>query len=239
MSYELHLGDCLEVMRGMADKSVDCVVTSPPYNFGGFNRDGRKSGYNSYSDDLPDAEYKEFISKVLAECARLLRDGGAMYWNHRGMIRDWNYISTHWVIDACPIQLLQEIIWKFPSSAEVAKVKWYPRKESIYFFTKGKPAFFNEDMARLTDVWEINHCSEGGEHPAPFPVQLPRRAILGSTRPGAVIFDPFMGSGTTGVAALQEGRNFIGCEIDPTYHAIAQRRIEDAAAQPMLFEVLP
>lgn len=54
------------------------------------------------------------------------------------------------------------------------------------------------------------------------------------TQPGDTVFDPFMGSGTTGVACMQLGRNFIGCEIDPTYYAIASRRIRDAAAQPML-----
>jgi site-specific DNA-methyltransferase (adenine-specific) len=57
------------------------------------------------------------------------------------------------------------------------------------------------------------------------------------TQPGETIFDPFMGSGTTGVACMQLGRNFIGCEIDPGYFAIAQKRISDAAAQPALFHL--
>ena len=61
------------------------------------------------------------------------------------------------------------------------------------------------------------------------------RIVNASTRPGATVFDPFMGSGTTGVACVRTGRNFIGCEIDPTYYAIAQRRIAEAHLQPPLF----
>ena len=232
---KLYLGDCLEVMKSMPDKSVDLVVTSPPYNFGGFNRDGRKRQYSQYSDDLPDDVYKEFIKSVLVECARLVSDGGSIYWNHRGKIKDWQYYSPYWVIDACPIPLLQHIIWKFPSSAEVAKVKWYPRKEDIFFFSKGKPKYFNPEMAKLSDVWEINHeCNFEYDHPAPFPTQIPVRAITASTIIDATILDPFMGSGTTGVACVQTGRNFIGIEIDPTYFAIAERRIKEAQEQPRL-----
>ena len=68
--------DCLEGMKRIPDESVDLVVTSPPYNFGGFDRNGRKSGYASYSDDLEDSEYKEWIKQILAECARVLKVGG-------------------------------------------------------------------------------------------------------------------------------------------------------------------
>ena len=72
-------------------------------------------------------------------------------------------------------------------------------------------------------------------HPSPKPIEYMRCVIRRFTEPGDVIFDPFMGSGTTGVAAVQLGRNFIGCEIDPTYYAVAEKRIAQAAAQPLLF----
>ncbi len=72
-------------------------------------------------------------------------------------------------------------------------------------------------------------------HPTEKPLTLMRWCIENYTQPGDTVFDPFMGSGTTGVACMQLGRNFIGCEIDPTYYAIAERRIRDAAAQPALF----
>jgi site-specific DNA-methyltransferase (adenine-specific) len=231
----LHHGDCISFMQGMEDKSVDAIITSPPYNFGGFNRDGRKRQYGTYDDDLPEETYRKFIRTVLVECGRILSDGGAIYWNHRGRIKDWRYYPPYWVIDYCPVPLLQHIIWKFPSSAEVAKVKWYPRKEDIFFFSKGKPRYFNPEMAKLSDVWEINHlCNFEFDHPAPFPVEIPRRGIMASTNPGDTVFDPFMGSGTTGVACAQLGRDFIGCEIDLNYFNIAKKRIEQAQLQEPL-----
>ena len=73
-------------------------------------------------------------------------------------------------------------------------------------------------------------------HPSPKPIEYMHRIIQRFTLPGETIFDPFMGSGTTGVAAVQLGRNFIGCEIDPGYFAIAQKRIYEATLQPQLFQ---
>jgi site-specific DNA-methyltransferase (adenine-specific) len=236
MTITLLQGDCLEIMPTLEAGSVDLIVTSPPYNFGGFNRDGRKSKYNSYDDDLPTNEYKDFIGKVLVECARLIKPGGAMYWNHRGKIVDFVYQPTYWIVDLCPMQLVQHIIWNFPSSAEVAKIKWYPRKEDIYYFSKGKPAYFNEDMAKLSDVWKFAHegCAQTNDHPAPFPVELPKRAIAGSTTKGMTVLDPFAGSGTTMIAAIQAERNAIGIELDEHYFKVAQRRIHDALQQMRL-----
>ncbi len=74
------------------------------------------------------------------------------------------------------------------------------------------------------------------DHPSPKPIEYMTKLILRLSSEGDTIFDPFMGSGTTGVACVQTQRNFIGCEIDPKYFAIAQRRIEDAAAQLHLFD---
>jgi site-specific DNA-methyltransferase (adenine-specific)/modification methylase len=78
-------------------------------------------------------------------------------------------------------------------------------------------------------------ATEGRLHPTQKPVALMEWCIKRYTQPGATVFDPFMGSGTTGVACVRTGRNFIGCEIDPTYYAIAQRRIAEAQLQPPLF----
>ena len=72
-------------------------------------------------------------------------------------------------------------------------------------------------------------------HPSQKPVKLLVDLVLEFTPPGATVFDPFMGSGTTGVACVRTGRNFIGCEIDPTYYAIAQRRIAEAQLSPSFF----
>lgn len=73
---KIYRGDCLKVMEEIPDASIDMVVTSPPYNFGGFSRNGRKSNYDSYSDDMPDDAYKDWIERVLLSLSRILKLGG-------------------------------------------------------------------------------------------------------------------------------------------------------------------
>jgi DNA modification methylase len=232
----LYLGDCMDVLPTLP--KVDAVITSPPYNFGGFNRNGRKSAYLSYSDDLEDSEYKEWVGNILE--ALPIKEGGAIYWNFKGKYVDGVYKHPWWVADVCRHRLIQEIIWKFPSSPDVAKIKWYPRIEYIFFFSNGKPDYFHPESAALSNVWEFSHMENNAiDHPAPFPIALPSRCISGSTRFGEVVLDPFLGSGTTGVAAIQLGRKFIGIEREPKYFDIACKRIEQAVAQGQLFAPEP
>ena len=229
----LYLGDCMDILPTL-DK-VDIVVTSPPYNFGGFNRNGRKSSYESYEDNLEDSEYKNWVSEILNELP--IKDGGAIYWNFKGRYVDGVYKHPWWVADVCKHRLIQEIIWKFPSSPDVAKIKWYPRIEYIFFFSNGKPDYFNPDMAMQSNVWEFSHMENNLiNHPAPFPLALPTRCISGSSREDEIVLDPFLGSGTTGVAAIQMGRKFVGIEKDEKYFELACKRIEQAVSQPRLFE---
>lgn len=171
--------DCLEFMSSLPDCSVDMIVTSPPYNFGGFSRNGRKRQYDTYSDDMPEEEYRKWITEVLISCSRILKEGGVMYWNHKGKFDNYSYYPPFWVIDCCPIQLRQHIIWKYNGTPDVAKNKFYPYHEDIFCFSKGKPAYFNEEVASLGDVWEIT-IEAKNSHPAPFPLKLAKRCISAS-----------------------------------------------------------
>lgn len=211
----------------------DMIVTSPPYNFGGFNRNGRARSYDTYSDDMPDDAYREWIRKTLELCAYSLKEGGTLCWNHKGQWRDHIYRHPFWVIDLCPLPLRQHIVWKYPSSPDVAKDKFYPRHEEIFVFTKGR-GYFNEDMAKWGDVWDIPHIQEN-KHPAPFPLQLARMAISAYCPEGGVVYDPFMGSGTTALAAIKEKRDWIGTEISPNYIAYANQRIGIVESEYTLF----
>lgn len=76
--------DCLEFMASLPDESVDMIVTSPPYNFGGFSRNGRERHYDTYSDNMPIEDYKNWIGKVLSECSRILHTGGQFIGITRG-----------------------------------------------------------------------------------------------------------------------------------------------------------
>ena len=228
--------DCLDAMRDMPDKCVDLVLTSPPYNFNGFNRDGRVLVYDTIRDNMEDADYRGFISEILNELARLVKDGGVLCWNHKGKYENWEFRHPYWVIDLCPLPLYQDIIWKFPSGPDVALVKFYPRTEHVFIFSKGKPALFNAKYAKKTDVWQITHeCSQKVRHPAPFPIQLALNCIGALSDESATVLDPFLGSGTTAIAAAQLGRKFIGIEISPEYCRIAEERLKRETAQTNMF----
>lgn len=226
------LGDCLQVMPLLG--KVDAVVTSPPYNFGGFNRNGRVSAYKSYSDNLPECEYRDWIFSVIKSLP--LMNGASVFWNYKGRYVNGRYNHPWWVADCSHLNLVQEIIWNYPSSPDVAKIKFYPRIEYIFYFSNGKPKFFNEASSIETNIWKFSHNENANsKHPAPFPIQLPNRCIRAATRPNETILDLFMGSGTTGVACAKMGRKFIGIELDPDYFEIACDRVDEATRQPDLF----
>jgi len=227
---KLYFADNLEYMKTIPKNSFDLIITSPPYNFGGFNRNGRKKSYDVYSDDLDNKKYIEWIGNILVECARILKEGGVMYWNHKGKFENHRYKHCFWVIDKCPLWFAQHIVWKYPSSPDVAKIKWYPRKEDVFYFTKGKPKYFNEDMARMTDVWDINH-QEQNEHPAPFPTSFAERCILASSKKGELVFDPFIGSGTVAKMCEKLDRNWRGCDISKEYCNLTIKNVENEREQ--------
>jgi DNA modification methylase len=108
---------------------------------------------------------------------------------------------------------------------------WQP----ILFY--GKDSFLATGKGARMDVIQDAHIPEAGiDHPCPKPIHFVRKLVERATaNSSALVFDPFMGSGTTGVACMQLGRNFIGCEIDPKYFAIAEKRIKAAAAQEVMF----
>jgi DNA modification methylase len=228
----LYLGDCNEIMKSI--ENVDAVVTSPPYNFGGFIRNGRKSSYEGYKDNLEENDYKNWVWYLLNHLP--IKKGGSIFWNFKGKYVDGTYQHPFWIIDNCKHKLIQEIIWKYPSSPDVGKIKFYPRIEYIFYFSNEKPKYFNEEMAKMTNVWEFSHMENNKiDHPAPFPLQLPMRCIGASTLENEIVLDPFMGSGTTGVACANLTRNFIGIEKELKYFDMACRRIENAFKQQKLF----
>jgi site-specific DNA-methyltransferase (adenine-specific) len=202
--YELYLGDCLEYMKSMPDKSVDAVITDPPYGIADVWKGGSSCGWSVAR--LATAKRNEWDSKPdAAVFENILRVG------NKSIIWGGNYfdlpISRGW------------LIWVKPErgfSLSEAELAW-------------------TTMQMPMRVWEHRRSDPDRIHPTQKPTGLMRWCIQNWTNPTDTIFDPFMGSGTTGVAAIQLGRNFIGCEIDPTYYAIAEKRIKEATLQPQLF----
>jgi DNA modification methylase len=225
-------GDCLDVMRTMEDSSADLIVTSPPYNLaGGTKGFGPKSlwkaaklakGYDSYSDDLPYPDYVEWQKACLTEMWRLLSPTGAIFYNHKPRVQGGILQTPLELNPGLPVR--QIIIWKRPGGMNFSRSFFLPTHEWIVVFAK--PDFRLVSGSSGKDVWEIME-ERNNDHPAPFPLELPLRAIEATS--ARRILDPFSGSGTTGVAAKMLDRSYVGIELDPEYCRKSEARIADTA----------
>lgn len=238
-----------ESMDELPDNSVHLMVTSPPYNVG-----------KTYDEDLTLDEYRAFMRRVMAEVYRVLVPGGRACLNVANLGRR-PYLPLHAFLieDMLDLGFLMrgEIIWDKASSASPSTAwgSWCSPQnptlrdthEYILVFSKytfnrpkveGRVATITRDefLEFTKSVWRFGaeQASKVG-HPAPFPVELPYRCIQLYTYSGEVVLDPFMGSGTTAVAALKAGRIFVGYEIEPQYIRIIQSRVEALLAQKSLF----
>jgi len=217
------------------------MVTSPPYNVS-----------KEYDDDLSLEEYRALLSKVFAETYRVLVPGGRACVNVANVGRK-PYLPLHSFLidDLTRLGFLMrgEIIWNKASSAgpSTAWGSWRSPSnpslrdvhEYILVFCKEsfsrsrpdrRPTIGREEFLELTkSVWTFS--SESAKrigHPAPFPIELPRRLIELYTYAGEVVLDPFAGSGSTCVAARQSGRHFVGYEKVEEYADLARARVSRA-----------
>lgn len=239
----LYLGDCSEVVA-LID-TVDCVVTSPPYNLNKEHSAGGATGTAAamrdkyekwYFDDMPEPEYqawqKELIHKLIAKCR------GSIFYNHRiryawhsrnSKYRPRSHIHhpLDWLSD---FPIWAEIVWdRLGAGTPTGRVNL--RHEYIYQINR--PA--GGDLAGESSIWSISPDRERNGHVCPFPVALAARCLKIGTDPGQVVFDPFMGTGTTAVACINSGRRFIGAEIDEKTFEQSVKRITEAERQEKLF----
>jgi len=226
--------NCLDTMARMPDNFVDLVVTSPPYNLGAKHHTGNNtfSAYDLYVDDMDESDYQYWQIKVLNEIYRILKPNGSLLYNHKNRIKNGVQISPYEWIFKSNLIVKQELTW-FNGSQNFDKCRFYPMTERIYWLSKTKDTdFFNE--IGQNDL--IKDTAEGTdkEHKRAFPVQLCRRFILCFPN-SKLVYDPFMGSGTTAVASIKEGRNYIGSEISSKYVEIAEKRISAEDSQLKLF----
>ena len=242
MTVTLKQGDCLELLKEIKDETINLVVTSPPYNKHSNKRHIRKTDswqnakidYGSYIDDIPEQEYQEWQKKVIRELIRVLKKDGSIFYNHKPRIVNHRIIfPNEWLSE---FNIRQMIIWNRKNSPTLEPIRFLPTTEYIYWITKeAKTPKFNREAMKYAEVWNIT-ATPNPLHPAPFPEELVKRCILATTQNSDIVLDPFMGSGTTGVACQQLGRNFIGYEISPDYFKIAEKRIKEAETQRKLNE---
>lgn len=249
----LYLGDCGEIIPTLG--KVGVVVTSPPYNLGaapwahlGHWRPGTAGGsggrgkwkngasaagveYSQHTDALPWPEYVAWQHAILSLLWDRLESDGAIFYNHKPRVvgsRLWTPLE---LIPAHVI-LRQIVNWARPGGMNYSPVAFVPTHEWIMLLAKEAFRLKSRGVSGLGDVWSMS--PEKNSHPAPFPVELPHKAIE-SSGDGRIVLDPFMGSGTTGVAAVKLGAPFIGIEKDESYFEDSLRRISNALLQPSLF----
>ncbi len=229
---KLYNGDCMEVMKTIPDKSIDAIITSPPYNIGDMKSNMIK--YGSYNgNNMKEANYQQWQIDFLNECFRVLKDDGSMFYNHKVRIK--NGLAIHpleWIFQS-EFLLKQEITWDMGKSANCDKVRFFPFSERIYWLVKNSETkLYNKN--NLSDVWRVvpTHKRKETGHIAVMPIEIVYNII--ESIDASVILDPFMGSGTTGVACVNTNRRFIGIEMDDKYFAIAEKRINDAITHKQL-----
>ena len=240
----LYLGDCIDILPTL-DK-VDAVITSPPYNTlaptakpSGLHAE-RKSGVNKwmekqggYFDQRSEEDYQLWQQEFLNLC---LTVAPVVWINHKTRYRDGFGIHPLHFYRA---PLFAEVVWDRGGSMALNCGRFAPSHE--YWFGFGKPNQWNNEVNTLMSVWKIapgDGKEKSNDHPCPYPEKLVAPIIKGCVLNLPVI-DPFMGSGTTGVSAIQLGRSFIGIEREPKYFDIACKRIEQAVSQGQLFEPEP
>lgn len=231
-------GDSLEFMKKIPDSSLDLVVTSPPYNLknstGNGMKDGRGgkwsnasliNGYSHHCDCMPHKQYVAWQRNCLSEMLRLIKDDGAIFYNHKWRVQAGLLQDRQDIMAGFPVR--QIIIWQRKGGINFNKGYFLPTYEVIYMICK--PKFALTKGANVHgDVWEFMQEMKN-PHPAPFPVALIHR-IISSTH-AKIVLDPFMGSGTTAIAAAQLKRDFIGIEISPEYVDLAKKRFAKETKQ--------
>jgi site-specific DNA-methyltransferase (adenine-specific) len=225
-------GDALEVMGRMPSDSVGLVITSPPYNIRNSTGNGLKNGrggkwenaalqygYSHHHDRMPHDQYVAWQRRCLDEMMRVLSDDGAIFYNHKWRVQGGRLQDRQDIVGGFPVR--QIIIWKRKGGFNFNPGYFLPTYEVIYLIAK--PGFRLAPKANgFGDVWEFTQEMRN-PHPAAFPVALIDR-IVQSTM-ATTILDPFIGSGTTAISALNFGRNFVGIDLSPEYCALAEERI--------------
>ena len=207
-------------MRRLPDESIDLVVTSPPYNLRGGGRCRGWPGYDGYGDDLPHDDYVAWQQECLREMHRIIKPTGAIFYNHAPRIHQGVQWRHEDILE--PFDVRQTVIWHRAGGKNHNPQYLSPSYEYIYVMAK--PGFRVAPDWTMGDVWKMGQEKRRWipEVPA-FPVQLPQNAIRAT---GAkVVLDCFMGSGTTAVAAVLEGADYIGIEQSARYCAVARERV--------------
>ena len=219
---DLKHGDCLELMKDIPDGSVDLVLTDPPYLIK-YKTNYRKNKNHDFCTEILNDDNYELISFYIKECYRILKNDTAMY-----MFCNCDKVDFFkQELQKAGFKIKNMIIWvKNNWTAGDLKAQFGKHYEIIFLVNKGRKCFNGE---RLTDIWCFDRVAgKNQQHQNQKPVDLLEQCILKHSNENEIVFDGFMGSGSTGVACVNTNRRFIGIELDDKYFEIAKQRINAA-----------
>lgn len=244
---KIYQGDCLELMQSINDKSIDLIITSPPYNLG--------IKYGNYKDYMNINSYFYWCRLWLSELFRILKNDGRFALIHYlscgkagkrfAPLMNLNYIAEeigfkhHGIAIWYDITLTKLTAWGSWLSSSAPYINSPFEGIDILYKNKWKRNGEKNEMTKeefmmaCSGIWKISP-ERNREHPAPFPIKLANLIIKLLSAKNDLILDPFIGSGTTAVACKLLNRNFIGIEINPDYVEMANKRIEDFYKQEEL-----
>lgn len=230
-------GDCLEVLKTIPDESVDCILTDPPYNLGLFmhnrNTNLAKMRDNQFAyAGWDNIEYEEWCSNMrefLKECSRILKPKGTLI-SFMSIIKVESFI-----------RFAEEVGFYYKTTGIWHKKNPMPRNMNlqfvnsteswVYFINRGTSGTFHNNGKVVHDYLEssVTPLSEKkhGKHPTQKPLSIMKQLINLTTNEGDIVLDPFMGSGSSCVAAALLNRNFIGIELNEAYFDITSKRLEE------------
>lgn len=223
----VHQGDATEWLRSLPDSSAQLIVTDPPYDI-----KNTTPGGNSKLARSMDNTQNQLVHHKLDQCQGIEwckevkriqgRKINCYIWCNKAQIPQ--YFSYFVDKLKCSFDI---IIWHKPNTPPTFYNKWMSDKEYCLYFRKGAwcmPENYQDASTMFT------HPTNKADkllynHPTVKPLEIIRRLIRNSSKPGEMVIDPFLGSGTTGVAAILEDRQFLGCELDETFATMATARI--------------
>lgn len=209
------LGDCLEGLKQMDNEIFDLIVLDAPYF--DYQTGHRKDKESKLSQSLIQQSKEDQIGTV-RECIRVLKSGKS-FWYFTNWAESW------WFQEKFHTFLRNEIIWdKGNWTAGDLKGSLGNKYEVIFLGVKGKGWDYNGP--RIHDIWEIPRVGTSRIHSTEKPVALYKKIIELSTDEGDLILDPYLGSGSSIIAALETGRHIIGYELDEEYHSAILRRVD-------------
>mgnify|MGYP002767793953 FL=1 len=171
--------------------------------------------------------------EIIEECIRVIKPAGSIFYNHIDILHEHLTLFPRYVLD---YPLKQIIVWNKRCTPRIDKSYFFPITEYIFWIKKSDDAhtkFNRKGCKYYKNVWEFG-ADKGNKHPAPFPIDLAENCILACTDKGDVVCDPFMGSGTTAIAAKVNNRHYIGCDLNEAFVSLAKIRIR----QPMDLSIL-